>query len=77
MFPDGSGVFQQDLAQCHTSKVVTKLFKEYHTNVVDWPGISSYLNHIEIRGLSAGLAYATRTVAYNVWYHDEEIAGKC
>ena len=32
LFPDGSGVFQQDLAPCHTSKQVKKFFGD-HTGV--------------------------------------------
>jgi len=27
-FPDGDGIFQQDLAPCHTSKKLRKFFEE-------------------------------------------------
>ena len=45
--PDGSGVPQQDLAPCHTPMVVTKLFKDNHIKVLDWPGNSLDLSPIE------------------------------
>ena len=35
LLPDGSGVFQQDLAPCHTSKQVKKLMNENHIKVLD------------------------------------------
>uniref|UniRef100_A0A3Q3J3I1 Tc1-like transposase DDE domain-containing protein n=1 Tax=Monopterus albus TaxID=43700 RepID=A0A3Q3J3I1_MONAL len=47
LFPDGSGVFQQDLAPCHTSKQVKNFFEENHINTLDWPGNSPDLNPIE------------------------------
>ena len=37
LFPDGSGVFQQDLAPCHTSKQVKKFMNENHIKVLEWP----------------------------------------
>ena len=47
LFPDGSGVFQQDLAPCHTSKQVKKFTNENHIKVLEWPGNSPDLNPIE------------------------------
>ena len=47
LFPDGSGVFQQDLAPCHTSKQVKKFMNENHIKVLKWPGNSPDLNPIE------------------------------
>uniref|UniRef100_A0A3Q3QW79 Tc1-like transposase DDE domain-containing protein n=1 Tax=Monopterus albus TaxID=43700 RepID=A0A3Q3QW79_MONAL len=47
LFPDGSGVFQQDLAPCHTSKQVKNFFEENQINTLDWPGNSPDLNPIE------------------------------
>ena len=44
-FPDGSGVFQQDLAPCHTSKIVTNSSQNQHDKSVGlaWklPGLKS------------------------------------
>ena len=46
-FPDDRGIFQQDLALCHSSKKVKTVFRQYKLNVLEWPGNSSDLNHIE------------------------------
>ena len=35
VFPNESGIFQQDLASCHKSKVVTKFLKDSHKKVLD------------------------------------------
>ena len=35
VFPNESGIFQQHLASCHTSKVVTKFLKDSHKKVLD------------------------------------------
>ena len=45
-FPDGEGIFQQDLASCHSSKKVKTIFRKYKLNVLEWPGNSSDLNPI-------------------------------
>ena len=47
LFPDGSGVFQQDLAPCHTLKQVKKFMNENYIKVLEWPGNSPDLNPIE------------------------------
>ena len=46
-FPDGRGIFQHDLAPCHTAKNITKLLEEQGIQVLDWPGNSPDLNPIE------------------------------
>jgi transposase len=46
-WPNGGGIFQQDLAPCHTSKKMVKFFKESHIEVLDWPGNSPDINPIE------------------------------
>ena len=47
LFPDGSGVFQQDLVHYHTSKQVKKFMNENHIKVLEWLGNSPDLNSIK------------------------------
>ena len=46
-FPNGEGIFQQDLAPCHRANKVKKIFCEKGIRVLDWPGNSPDLNPIE------------------------------
>lgn len=46
-FPDNDGIFQQDLAPCHTAKQVGKFFTSKKVSVLQWPGNSPDLNPIE------------------------------
>ena len=46
-FPEGNGIFQQDLAPCHRAKKVHKLFREKNIRLIDWPGNSPDLNPME------------------------------
>ena len=55
-FPNGGGIFQQDLAPCHTAKKVKKFLKENHMKVFDQPGNSPDLNPIENLWTSKNLA---------------------
>ena len=43
-FPNGGGIFQQDLAPCNAAKKGKKVFEENQIKVLDWPGNSSDLN---------------------------------
>lgn len=47
MFGDQPWIFQQDLAPCHTSKKMTRVFDELGMEVLPWPGNSPDLNPIE------------------------------
>ena len=85
-FPDGSGVFQQDLAPCHTSKIVTNFFKVNKVKVLDWPGNSPDLNPIEnlwsiVKTRLRKKDCTTKTkliqAIIQVWYHDEMIKENC
>ena len=37
-FPGENGIFQQDLAPCHSSRKTVKFFQENQVSVLDWPG---------------------------------------
>ena len=49
VFPDGSGLFQQDNAPCHTTHIVQEWFEEHDAvfTVLPWPPNSPDLNPIE------------------------------
>lgn len=47
LFPDNNGIFQQDLAPCHTSTKVTKYMADNNITTFQWPGNSPDLNPIE------------------------------
>ena len=49
VFPDGSGLFQQDNAPCHTEHIVREWFEEHDEvfTVLPWPPIYPDLNPIE------------------------------
>ena len=46
-FPESSGIFQQDLAPCHTSRKVKNFINMNNILVLNWPGNSPDLNPIE------------------------------
>ena len=46
-FLQGTWIFQQDLASCHTSRRVKYFFVSNNISVLDWPGNSLDLNPIE------------------------------
>ena len=86
-FPDGSGVFQQDLAPSHTSKIVTNFFKISKIKVLGWPGNSPDLNPIYRKCMVYHKDSSPQQGLYNqnqanrghnsVWYHDEQIQENC
>ena len=85
-FPDGRGIFQQDLAPCHAAKKVKKVFQENQIKVLEWPGNSPDLNPIEnlwaiIKNQlrSKDCSNLTRLIeaVIAIWFHDEEIAKSC
>ena len=49
LFPDGSGLFQQDNALCHTAHIVREWFAKHDEvfTVLPWPPNSPDLNPIE------------------------------
>ena len=85
-FPSGGGIFQQDLAPCHTAKKVKKIFADNDIKVLEWPGNSPDLNPIENlwsivkrRLLKMDCTTKTKLIAaiIAVWYRDQEIAQNC
>ena len=46
-FPSNRFIFQQDLAPCHTSKLVKKWLADHGVQVLPWPGNSPDMNPIE------------------------------
>jgi len=47
VYPANDSVFQHDLAPYHTSKKVKQFLTQHQIKVLEWPGNSSDLNHIE------------------------------
>ena len=47
VLPGGNGIFQQDLALCHSSRKTTKVFLENRVQLLEWLGNSPDLNPIE------------------------------
>ena len=87
-FPGENGIFQQDLAPCHSSRKTVKFFQENQVSVLDWPGNSPNLNPIEnLWAIVTGKCRLRKTdcttsrklveaIIY-IWYHDDEILEKC
>ncbi|KAG1674513.1 CD63 antigen [Nymphon striatum] len=85
-FPDGDGIFQQDLAPCHTSCKMRTFFEESGLEVLDWPGNSPDINPIENlwvimkrRLQKEDCSTMTKLISAGIraWYHDEELAKMC
>lgn len=85
-FPDGSGIFQQDLAACHTSHKVKNFMAKNKLKVLEWPGNSPDLNPIEnlwsvIKNRLGKMDCTTKTklieAIIHVWYRDPEIQENC
>ena len=83
VFPDGSGLFQQDNTSCHTAKIVQECFEEHEKEfrVLPWPPNFPDLSPVEhpmgcvgttnpiYGGPILQLAGLERTTA-NVWMSD-------
>ena len=70
IFPNGGGIFQQDLAPCHTAKKVKKFLKENHMKVFDQPGNSPDLNPIEN-------LWTSKNSALKKWLNNPNEAHQC
>ncbi|KAG1653637.1 Transposable element Tc1 transposase [Nymphon striatum] len=85
-FPDGDGIFQQEIAPCHTSRKMRTFFEESGLEVLDWPGNSPDINPIENlwvimkrRLQKEDCSTMTKLISAGIraWYHDEELAKMC
>lgn len=85
-FTDGTGIFQQDLTPCHTSKRVKKFMNMKMIEVPEWPGNSPDLNSIEdlwsvckqgLRGIDCTTKEKLVQALIEVWYRDSKIASDC
>ena len=86
LFPDGSGVFKQDLTPCHTSKQVKKFMNKNHIKSLKWPGNSPDLNPIEnfwsickqrLRKMDCTLKEKLFQALIQVWYKEPQIFKDC
>lgn len=85
-YPDGTGILQQDLAPCHTSKVVTQFMTEHRITILDWPGNSPDINPIEnlwaicksrLRAVDCTTMEKLIQALIQVWYRDPKITNDC
>ena len=85
-FTDGSGVFQQDLAPCQTSKKVKSFMDENQIYVLQWPGNSPDLNPIEnlrsiiktrLENKDCTTKIKLIEAIIQLWYRDEQIQSDC
>lgn len=85
-FPAGNGVFQQDLAPCHTSKMMKTFFNQNNITCLQWPGNSPDINPIEnlwsiikarLRNRDCTVKEKLICAVIQVWYHDPEIQAMC
>ena len=85
-FPNGGGIFQQDLAPCHTAKKIKTTFEKNHIKVLKWPGNSPSLNPIEnlwtrvkIGLLKRDCTSKTKLIdaIIDLWYYNLKITQNC
>lgn len=85
-FPDGRGVFQQDLAPCHTSRKTTEFFNKKNIQVLPWPGNSPDINPIEnlwsickrrMQKMDCSTKEKMISALIGVWFRDEEMKNIC
>lgn len=85
-FPGGEGVFMQDGAPCHTSKVCKKFLSDNNVTVLSWPGNSPDLNPIETLWAILKMRLRCETITnrsqmiaaiIDRWYRDDSMAETC
>lgn len=85
-FSDGSGIFQQDLAPCHTSKMVKGFMNQKQIKVLEWPGNSPDVNPIEnlwgicksrLRRKDCTTKTKLIEAVIEVWFNDPDIVRDC
>ena len=85
-FPEGLGIFQQDLTLSHTNRKVKKFVNLNNISALDWPGNSPDLNTIEnlwniIKLRLRRRDYITMLklieAIIDSWYRDPQIKENC
>lgn len=85
-FPNGSGIYQQDNAPCHKSKLSMACFRRHGIRLLDWPAQSPDLNPIEnmwaimkqhMNKLNMRNKPELMAAFIRVWNRDEEIQEIC
>jgi len=85
-FPNGDGVFQHDLAPCHTSRKVKDFMQDNSVTLLDWPGNSPDINPIEnfwsviksrLRNRDCTTKVKLIEAVINIWCHDPELLEMC
>lgn len=85
-YPENNGVFQEDLAPCHSSKISKTFKQENEINVLPWPGNSPDLNPIEnlwaiikTKLRSRDCTTKTKMIAavFEIWNNDELLKPMC
>ena len=86
IFSRDTGIFQHDLAPCHTSKKVQTFFRKKQITVLDWPGDSPDLSPIEnlwsiiktkLRAKDCTPKQKLICAIIEAWYRDSDIANHC
>jgi len=84
--PNGDGIFQHDLAACHSSRRVKKAIEELEINMLQLPWKSPDLNPTEnIQGVTEGRLGKMDCLInewlisnlIKVWFYDGEIRNVC
>ena len=85
-FPDGDGIFQQDLAPCLTGRKTKDFMLANNINTLLWPGNSPDINPIEnlwsiikcrLRKRDCTTSVKLIEAVIQIWFHDEELKKMC
>lgn len=85
-FPEDDGIYQHDLAPCHTSRPVRKFLDDKNVEVLPWPGNSPDMNPIEnlwaiVKKRITAIDCREKTSLWNaikdIWENDEELPQMC
>ena len=81
-FPHGDGVFQQDLAPCHTGCKTKAFMKDNNISTLSWPGNSPDANPIEnlwaiikarLHKRDCTTMQKLTEAVIQLWFHDDEL----
>ena len=86
MFPKGDGIFQHDLAPCHTARRTRSFVEQNNTLILSWSGNSPDINAIEnlwsvikarLKRFDCGTMEKLIASVIQVWFHDDELKKIC